>query len=132
MIQPPWDPAEKVAAAARAAARHRFETQVKPRITAVTVAEHRADPFGRHSVDLEIVLRYLGRDLTTQRPRYVLVSETPYSPSRIAENPRVPGAPIALTDECYASEEEAQHAIFVRRLRDLGDPDVDHVLAQVA
>ena len=59
-------------------------------------------------------------------------SETPYSPSRIAENPRVPGAPIALTDECYASEEEAQHAIFVRRLRDLGDPDVDHVLAQVA
>ena len=132
MIQPPWDPAEQVATAARAAVRHRFETHVKPRITVATVAEHRADPFGRHSVDLEIVLRYLGRDLTTQRPRYVLVSETPYSRYCIAENPRVPGAPIPVTDECYGTEEEAQHAIFLRRLRDLADPDVDHVLAQVA
>jgi hypothetical protein len=131
VIEPPWDPADKVAVAAGAAARHRFETHVKPRITPAVVAEHRADPFGRHSADLEVVLRYLGRDLMTARPRYVLVAETPYSRCCIGENPRVPGAPIAITDECYATEEEAQHAIFLRRLRDLGDPAVDDAVAQV-
>ena len=123
-----WDPREKVASAARAAARHRFETHVKPRITAAIVEEHRADPFGRHSVELEIVLRYLGRDLVTTRPRYVIVAPTPYGRCWIGENPRVAGAPITITDECYASEEEAQHAIFVKRLRSLDDPDVNRVL----
>ena len=126
--RPTWDPREKVATAARAAARHRFETQVRPRITAALVEEHRSDPFGRHSLDLELVLRYLRRDLVTTRPRYLIVSETPYERYCIGENPRVPGAPIAITDECYASEEEAQHAIFVKRLRGLDDPTVNRVL----
>jgi hypothetical protein len=128
VIEPPWDPAKKVAAAAYAAAQHRFLTHVKPRITPAVIAEHRADPFGRHSVDLDIVLRYLGRDLMASRPRYVLVAEVPYGRCCIGENPRIPGAPIKVTHECYASEEEAQHAIFLRRLHDLGDPEVSRVL----
>lgn len=120
--EPPWDPVGKVASAARAAARHRLETQVRPRITPRLVEEHRADPFGRHGVDLEIVLRFLRRDLITTRPRYVIVAEEPYeSRYRIGENPRRPGAPITLTDESYATEEEAQHAVFLRRLRDLDE-----------
>jgi hypothetical protein len=117
---PAWDPVEKVASAAWAAARHRYATQVAPRITPELIEEHRADPFGRHSIDLEIVLRFLRRDLVNTRPRYVIVAERPYeSAFRVGENPRRPGAPITVADERYATEEEAQHAVFLRRLRDL-------------
>jgi branched-chain amino acid transport system permease protein len=117
---PAWDPGEKVAAAAQAAVRHRYRTRVAPRITPELIEAHRADPFGRHGEDLEIVLRFLRRDLVTTRPRYVIVAEEPYaSRYRIGENSRRPGAPITLTGESYATEEEAQHAVFLRRLRDL-------------
>ena len=129
MNELPWDPQAKVAVAADAAARHRFLTRVKPRITAALVAEHRADPLGRHTAELELVLRHLARDLARSRPRYVIVCETPYDGDyRVAENPRVPGAPIVVTEERYRSEEEAQHAIFLKRLRDLRDPDVDRAI----
>ena len=111
-----------MAAAERAAVRHRYATRIAPRITPQLIEEHRADPFGRHSDELEVVLRFLRRDLVTTRPRYVIVAERPYeSPYRIGEHSRRPGAPITLTAECYATEEEAQHAIFLRRLRDLGE-----------
>jgi branched-chain amino acid transport system permease protein len=117
---PPWDPAAKVAAAERAAIRHRYETHVRPRITPEIVAEHRIDPFGHHSVDLEIVLRFLQRDLVATRPRYVVVAEVPYeSRYRIGENPRRPGAPIHVTGESYATAEQAEHAVFLHRLADL-------------
>jgi branched-chain amino acid transport system permease protein len=122
LIKPPWHPGAKVATASRAAARHRLETQVERRITPELIAEHRAHPFGPHSTDLQIVLRFLRRDLITTRPRYVIVAERPYeSGYRIGENPRRPGAPIVLTGETFATEEEAEHAVFLRRLRDLDE-----------
>jgi hypothetical protein len=109
-----------VAAAAWAAARHRYTTQIAPRITPELIEAHRADPFGRHGPDLEIVLRFLRRDLVTTRPRYVIVAERPYGgPYRVGENPRRPGTAIAVTGERHATEEEAQHAVFLRRLQDL-------------
>jgi hypothetical protein len=123
-----WDAAEKVANASKDVERHIFETNVKPRVTAAIVQEHRADPFGRHSSDLEVVLRFLRRDLVKSLPRYVLVSEASYGRFEIAQNPRIPGAPISRTGEVYETEEEAEHAVFVLRLRALDDPDVDRTL----
>jgi hypothetical protein len=123
-----WNAAEKVADASKDVERHIFETNVKPRITAAVVEEHRAAPFGRHSSDLEVVLRFLRRDLLKSLPRYVVVSPASYGRFEIGRNPRVPGVPISLTGEVYETEEEAEHAVFLLRLRALGDPDVDRIL----
>jgi branched-chain amino acid transport system permease protein len=126
------NPPAKTAAPAQSADRYIFENRVKPRVTLEAIAAHRANPFGPHDPDLEIVLRYLQRDPNKAAPRYLLVATKPYEEYCIAEHSRVRGAPLTLTDARFATEEEAQHAIFLRRLRSLGDDDITAVLDQAA
>jgi hypothetical protein len=123
------DPLEKTAVASRDVDRNIFENRVKPRITPETIAEHGANPFGPgHSPDLEVVLRYLRRDPMKHRPRYILVAAKPNGPYHVAEHSRVRGEQPTVTDESYASTAEAQHAIFLKRLRDLDDEDVQRAI----
>jgi hypothetical protein len=119
------DPLQKAAAASRDVEDHIFQYTVKPCITPETIAEHGRNPFGPgHSPDLEVVLRYLRRDPLKSKPRYVLIATEADERYCIAVHHRVRGTPPVVTDECFASVEEAQHAVFLKRLGDLEDDDV--------
>ena len=123
------DPLEKVAAASRDVDREIFRRTVKPCVTPEVIAEHRGNPFGPgHSPELEVVLRYLRRDPVRSKPRYVLVAAQPEKEYRIALSTRERGVPLTVTDESFASSDAAQHAIFVKRLRDLDDADIDRAV----
>jgi hypothetical protein len=106
-----------------------FEKQIRPTITAETIAEHKANPFGAgHSPELEILLRYLRRNPVRSKPRYVLVETKPYQEWRLGLHSRERGVPITLTEEVFTSQEEAQHVIFLKRLIDLEDEAVTRVV----
>jgi hypothetical protein len=123
------DASEKVDQAGREVDRLIFTQQVRPTITAETIAEHRANPFGAgHSPALEILLRYLRRNPVPGKPRYVLLETTPYQEWVIALHPGGKAAPITATDARFTSQAAAQHAIFLARLRDLGDPEVTRIV----
>ena len=83
------------------------------------LAEHRARPFGPHSPRLIEVLDYLRRNPDPERPRYVVLdmgSEFAIGirAGRRGEEPLIDGA------DRYAVRAEAEHAVFLRRLRDYG------------
>jgi hypothetical protein len=120
---------EKVTQAGREVDRLIFTQQVRPTITLETIAEHLDNPFGSgHSPELEILLRYLRRNPIPDKPRYVLVETKPYQEWYIALHPGGKAAPLAVTDQRFTSQAEAQHAIFLARLRDLGDPEITRIV----
>jgi hypothetical protein len=108
-----------------------YAAHIRPHITDELVAEHRERPFGPHTAHLQAVLNYLRSDLDTTRPLYVVVSRG-QGPRRLTlgVHPRVRGVPIAITGEVFASEQEAEHTIFLRRLADLADPQLSGVVAR--
>jgi hypothetical protein len=118
----------KAAEAAADVDRRIFETTIRPAITAATIAEHRENPFSAHSPALEIVLRYLRRNPVRSKPRYLLVELEPFQKWCLALYSRRRGVPPTLTDEHFSSRAEAQHAIFIRRLLDLEDPEVTRIV----
>jgi hypothetical protein len=124
---------DKAVQAGREVDRHIFTQQVRPTITPETIAEHRANPFGAgHSPGLEILLRYLRRNPVPGEPRYVLLETKPYQEWVIARHPGGKAAPLAVTEARFTSQAEAQHAIFLARLRDLGDPEVTRIVDAAA
>jgi hypothetical protein len=105
--------------------RYIFEKHIKPRITQGIIREHKQRPFGPHSADLDIVLRYLWKDLDKSRPRYVIVCTRLEKEYCIAEHTRNRNTSLKVTKECFSSEEELQHAIFLKRLHVLGRQAAD-------
>jgi branched-chain amino acid transport system permease protein len=87
-------------------------------VTDELVEEHRAKPLGQHSDRLERVLAYFRRQ--PQAGKYIIVATRPWEEYRIGVLSGVRGQPATiLDDETFASEEEAMHGIFLRRVRDL-------------
>jgi len=84
------------------------------------LAEHREQPFGRHSPRLVEVLDFLRRNPDPELPRYLVLDDGEgfeigvRSPERGA--PPTPGD----GDERFATRAEAEHAVFLRRLSDYG------------
>jgi hypothetical protein len=125
------DATAKATQAGREVDRLIFTQQVRPTITPETIAEHRANPFGSgHSPALEILLRYLRRNPVPDTPRYVLVETKPYQEWYLARHPGGKAAPLTITDQRFTSQAQAQHAIFLARLRDLSDPEVTRIVDQ--
>jgi hypothetical protein len=123
------DGTEKAVLAGREVDHLIYTQQVRPAITAETIAEHKANPFGSgHSSALEILLRYLRRNPVPGNPRYVLLETKPYQEWVIALHPGGKAARITPTEARFTSQAEAQHAIFLARLRDLGDPGVTRIV----
>lgn len=123
------DALAKTADAERDVDRHIFEKQIRPTITPETIAEHERNPFGAgHSPALEVLLRYLRRNPVRSKPRYVLVETEPHREWCIALHSRERGAPITLTEDRFTSQAQAQHAIFLKRLYDLGDDAVTAIV----
>lgn len=83
-------------------------------VTARLVEEHRLRPAGRHSPALAFVLGYLRRAPTAGK--LALVSSEPGT-WRIVVLSGEQGTPHELLDDqTFASEDEAEHAVFLRRL----------------
>jgi hypothetical protein len=119
----------KFAAAEADVERHNLETRIRPLVRPEIIAEHKDDPFGAgHSPDLEMLLRFLRRNPVRIKPRYLLVETVPFKEWCLAEYHRVRGEGPNLTDERFTSREEAQHAIFIKRLLDLDDPEITRVV----
>ena len=98
-----------------------LEEHVKPLVTPEIVEEHRRNPIGFHSDRLERVLHYLRRHHGTQRGKKVLVCTEPHKEWRIGELTGVRGEPPRVDEtQVFRSREEAEHGIFLARLKDLG------------
>jgi hypothetical protein len=84
------------------------------------IAEHAANPAGPHSDALQRVLRYLRR--APVQGKYLIVAVRPWAEYRIAALTGVRGqAPTVLGDGPYATEAEAMHAVFLKRVDALRD-----------
>jgi hypothetical protein len=92
--------------------------RIKALITDDLIEEHARKPLGQHSDALERVLQYFRRQ--PQAGKYIIVATKPWEEYRIGvfSGQRGPLASI-LDDEKYATEEEAMHGVFLRRVRDL-------------
>jgi hypothetical protein len=96
-----------------------LERRIRPLVTDELIAQHRADPLGVHEGALREVLNFVRRNPDPSRPRYLVLRAG--DRFTIAERAAVPGGehPRVGSDE-HATRAEAEHAVFVLRLRDLG------------
>ena len=92
--------------------------RIRTLVTADLLAEHEADPTGHHSGDLQEVLAYFRRGPVAGK--YIVVAEEPFAAYRIGVLSGERGTPITVLDEVHPTERDVLHAIFLRRLRDIG------------
>lgn len=97
-----------------------LDTEIKPRITKALIDEHREKPIGKHSDGLERVLIYLRKHHLTMAGKYILVCTVPHKEWRIAEITGRPDQPPELLDDTFDDRFDAEHGLFVKRLRDNG------------
>lgn len=106
---------ERVYRAFDAANRERFKALVTPEL----IAEHQRGPRAIKSDDLLRILDYFRRGPVAGK--YVAIVEEPFARWRIGVLSGVKGQPIEVDEsEDFHSEPDVQHAIFLRRLRDMG------------
>ena len=92
--------------------------RIRALITDELIEEHRRKPLGQHSDALERVLNYFRRQ--PQPGKYIVVATRPWEEYRIGVLSGVRGTPASILDgETFATEEEAMHGVFLRRVRDL-------------
>ncbi len=92
--------------------------RIKALITDELIEEHRARPLGQHSDALERVLNYFRRQ--PQTGKYIVVATEPWQEYKLGVLSGVRGKTTEiLDDETFATEEEAMHGVFLRRVRDL-------------
>lgn len=111
---------EREAIAFRQAEDYILDHEIRPRITADIIEEHRRRPVGKHSDELERVLIYLRKNHLAMAGKYILVCTVPHKEWRIAEITGEPDQPPRLLDDAYSDRFEAEHGLFVKRLRDNG------------
>jgi branched-chain amino acid transport system permease protein len=91
---------------------------LKTLVTEEVIEEHRRSPLGQHSEALERLLNYFRRQ--PQVDKYAIVAIELYKSYRIIAMSGQRGvAPRIVEDRIYATEEEAYHAVFLRRAQDL-------------
>jgi hypothetical protein len=94
-----------------------FADTVRPTVTPALIAEHRRSPFGSHTDPLERLLRYLRRN-ACEPSAFAVVhkrAEDGWLVARIVD-----GLVRVESDELFESRAEAEHAIFLHRLRGVG------------
>ena len=100
----------------------KLRERIKALVTPALIAEHAAKPRGQHSDALARVLNYLRRQPLAGK--YVVVATKPWQAYAIGVLSGVRGQPASILDgPTFASEDEARHGIFLRRIDDLlGSP----------
>jgi hypothetical protein len=92
--------------------------RIQALITDELIEEHRAKPIGQHSDALDRVLQYFRRQPTAGK--YVIVMTRPWNEYKIGVWPANRGDRVeVLEDETYSTEDDALHAVFLRRVGDL-------------
>ena len=91
---------------------------LKALITDDLIEEHRRNPTGLHSENLERVMLYFRkRDLTG---KYCVYAIEPFKKYRIVALSGLPGVPPRVVDDrIYSTIDDAYHAVFLRRVNDL-------------
>jgi N,N-dimethylformamidase len=98
-----------------------FDRHVRAKVDAALVREHRDRPFGPYSPQLTEVLQFLRRNPDPALPRYVLLRVGAPVQWSIGVRPAQHGGRLRqLENTAYPSRPAAEHAIFLRRLADLG------------
>lgn len=100
----------------------RFDAIVRQRLRALVtdqlIAAHRQNPPGPHGDDLERLLNYFRRAAVTDK--YAILAVKPFAEYRVvALSGRRNVPPNTVGEEIYATPNEAQHAVFLRRVQDL-------------
>lgn len=95
-----------------------FEQQIRPRVTPAIIEEHKNNPIGHHSDDLERILIYLRKHHGQMAGKYILVCTIPHQEWRVAENTGRRKEPPKLLEETYTDRYKAEHGIFLKRLKD--------------
>ena len=95
--------------------RERARTLVRPEL----IEEHRAKPLGHHSDDLARLCLILSNG--PHAGKYAIRVHQPFVSYQLVTLSGQRGVePEAVDDEVHASPDEAYHAIFLRRIADLG------------
>ncbi|MEQ9010706.1 MAG: hypothetical protein RIK00_07985 [Algiphilus sp.] len=102
------------------AERHILEHEIRPRISREIIDEHRRCPVGKHSDALERVLIYLRKHHLEMDGKYILVCTQPHVEWRIAQITGEPDQAPRLLDDTFSDRFQAEHALFMKRLRDNG------------
>ncbi|MCZ7662597.1 MAG: inner-membrane translocator [Thermoleophilia bacterium] len=98
-----------------------LQDEVKPLVDAEIIEEHRRNPIGFHTDELERVLIYLRKHQLQQEGKLVIVCTKPHKEWCIGVLSGVRGIPpTILRDQVFSSREEAEHGIFLKRIKDLG------------
>jgi len=93
---------------------------IKPLVTKEIIEEHKQKPIGKHSDELERVLIYLRKNHGQMQGKLIIACTKPHQEWCIAELTGVRGQPPKLSSECFSSREEAEHGVFLKRLKNLG------------
>jgi hypothetical protein len=105
--------------------RYIWHDQIKPLVSDELIAEHRDNPLGKHSPQLDMVLTFVRSDPLPSEPRLVVVILKPEEEWGIGEHSRVEGVSIRVRPGVYTSVEEIEHAIFLERLKAAGQAFAD-------
>jgi hypothetical protein len=97
-----------------------LERRIRGLVTPALVAEHRERPFGPHSPELVELMHFLRRNVARNRPRYVCLCDGEPPVWRVGAAAAGARAFEAVDDTPYERREDAEHAVFRRRLSDLG------------
>lgn len=96
----------------------KLRERIKALLTPELIAEHAARPLGQHADALERVLAYFRRQ--PQAGKYVVIATKPWQEYAIGVLSGVRGQPATILDgPTFASEAEALHGVFLRRIDDL-------------
>jgi len=92
--------------------------EILPRIDDEIIAEHKENPIGQHSDDLERILTYFRRQ--PLEDKYILIETKKFEEWVIAKTTGVRGEPPEVVSQTtYSSQEEAEHALFLKRVEKL-------------
>ena len=96
----------------------RLRAHLRSLVTPALIAEHRANPVGRHSDALERVLNHFRR--APLAGKYALFELEPNRKYRIvATTARDGGPPRDVGDPVYTDKNDALHAVFLKRVEEL-------------
>jgi N,N-dimethylformamidase len=98
-----------------------LETRLRRLLHPAVLQEHRANPFGPYSPELQELLQFLRRSPDPTLPSYVLLARGTPQHWAIGRRAAVRGEPATQVDATtYATRGEAEHAVFLRRLVEHG------------
>ena len=90
---------------------------LRPLVTPALLAEHRANPKEPHSRELQLVLNFIRGPATPVEGKVFVHVRTPHEEYGLAVMTARGTPPVMLDDGPFASEREAHHAAFLRRLQ---------------